>query len=244
MPPTDSRFVLVREAEQRALELGVVDRRDRDGALLPVANQRDLGRLGGLAAVLRLARALVGADLADQHLRVAAHSVDRDHAVALAQHLRSCTVLAERLDLVRRGARGHAPDQQVGDQHHERQHDVDRRAGRDDRDALPHRLAVVGAMLDLRRDLLRRVHAGDLHVAAERDRADRVLGLAAADAAEQRREEQREALDAHADRLGGREVPGLVQDDQRSEAEEGEQPAQARTSTLSAATRRASASAP
>ena len=38
---------------------------------------------------------------------------------------------------------------------------------------------------------------------------------------EQRREEQREALDAHADRLGRDEVPELVQDDQRREAGEG-----------------------
>ena len=72
--------------------------------------------------------------------------------------------------------------------------------------------------------LLVRVHPGDLHVAAERDRPDRVLGLAAPAARDQRREEQREALDAHADRLGRGEVPELVQDDQRGEAEEREQP--------------------
>ena len=127
-------------------------------------------------------------------------------------------------------------------QHHqeqEGQHDVDRRAGGDDDDPLPDRLAEVGAVGDLRRDLLRRVHARDPHVAAERDRADRVLRLAAAHAAEQRREEEREALHAHPDGLGGREVAELVQDDQRGEAQEGEQPAQAATPIASSATRRA-----
>src|SRR5918996_4517606 len=98
-------------------------------------------------------------------------------------------------------------------------------------------------MGDGRRDVLRRVHAGDLHVAAERDRADRVLGLAAAVAREQRWEEEREPLDPHADRLGGREVPQLVQDDQGGEAEEGEQEAHACTAISSPATARASASA-
>ena len=39
-----------------------------------------------------------------------------------------------------------------------------------DDDPLPDRLPVVGAVLVLRRHLLLRVHAGDFHVAAERDR--------------------------------------------------------------------------
>src|SRR3712207_4770056 len=79
-----------------------------------------------------------------------------------------------------------------------------------------------------------------------RDGADRVLGLATADPGEQRREEQREALDAHADRLGGREVPELVEDDERREAEEREEEAHAAaptSATSAAATARASPSA-
>ena len=93
-----------------------------------------------------------------------------------------------------------------------------------------------------------RVHARDAHVAAERDRADGVLRLAAAHARDQRREEQREALHAHPDRLGRAEVARLVEDDQRGEAEEGEHPAHpapplpalACAPTSSPATRRAS----
>ena len=46
---------------------------------------------------------------------------------------------------------------------------------------------------------------------------------------DQRREEEREALDAHADGLGGGEVAELVQDDQRGEAGEGEEPAHQRS---------------
>ena len=56
----------------------------------------------------------------------------------------------------------------------------------------------------------------------------------------------RPALDAHATRLGGDEVAELVQDDQRGEARECEEPAQARTascSTSDAAAARASVSA-
>ena len=77
-------------------------------------------------------------------------------------------------------------------------------------------------MDDLGRDVLVRVHPGDPHIAAERERADAVFGLAAAELDEQRAHEQREALDAHADRLGGREVARLVQDDQRDKAQEGQ----------------------
>ena len=68
-------------------------------------------------------------------------------------------------------------------------------------------------------------HAGDLHVAAEGQRADRVLGLATPDAKQRRRKEQREALYAHADRLGRGEVPQLVQHDQRDDAEDRQNPA-------------------
>ena len=118
--------------------------------------------------------------------------------------------------------------------------------GADHDDPLPHRLVVVGAGRDVRRQLLLRVHPGDLHEAAERDRADPVLGLADLLLHDERREEQAESLDAHAARLGGDEVAELVQDDQRGEARECEEPAQARTasrSTSDAAAARASASA-
>ena len=60
---------------------------------------------------------------------------------------------------------------------------------------------------------------------------------------QQRREEQREALDAHPGGLGRGEVAELVQDDERGEAEEGQQPAHVRTAISSAATARASRSA-
>ena len=60
---------------------------------------------------------------------------------------------------------------------------------------------------------------------------------------QQRREEEREALDAHPGGLGRSEVAELVQDDQRGEAEEGEQPAHVRTAISSDATARASRSA-
>src|SRR5262245_53731273 len=101
-------------------------------------------------------------------------------------------------------------------------------------------------MRDLRRDALVRVHPGDLHVAPERDRSDGVLGLATADLRQQRREEQREALDAHADRLRGGEVAELVEDDERGKAGEREEVAHARLpalATSSAASARASRSA-
>ena len=50
---------------------------------------------------------------------------------------------------------------------------------------------------------------------------------------DERREEQREPLDPHADRLRGDEVAELVQDDQRREAREREEPAQALTASRS-----------
>ena len=67
---------------------------------------------------------------------------------------------------------------------------------------------------------------------------------AAAGLRPQRREEQREALDAHADRLGRREVAELVQHDQGREAQERQQPAHAASApTSSEAMTRASPSA-
>jgi len=106
---------------------------------------------------------------------------------------------------------------------HERDQQVHRGPGENHDDPLPHRLAVVRSVDDLLGDLLVRVHPGDLHVAAERDRTDAVLGLAAAELDQHGPEEQREAFDAHADRLRGQEVAELVEDDQGGEAGEREQ---------------------
>src|SRR5215217_8504074 len=54
----------VAEAEQRPAQVGVVDRRDLDGPLAAVAEDRDRGRLRRAAAVLRRPGARVGGDLA------------------------------------------------------------------------------------------------------------------------------------------------------------------------------------
>src|ERR671935_207720 len=105
------------------------------------------------------------------------------------------------------------------------------------------RWLLTRARQRLGRDLLVGVHPGDADVAAERDRPHPVLRLAAADLRQDRREEEHEALDAPPDRLGGREVAELVQDDERREPDEREDPAHARTATSSAAISRASRSA-
>src|SRR4051812_3285558 len=243
----------VGDAEQHALGLSVVLRRDEQRHALAVALHHDLRRRGRLAAGRRRPRAGVpGDDAAQAQLAVddllvaqaglvARDTVDRQHLVAGAELVGRC---AGRLDLVdhevvhRHPVEGDdRPAQQEGDEQ------VHGWARRDNDDALPRRLVEVGPRGDLRRELLVGAHPGDLHVAAERDRPDGVLGLAAADLAQQRREEEREALDAHPGGLGRGEVPELVQDDERGEAEEGEQPAQVRTAISSDATVRASRSA-
>ena len=105
--------------------------------------------------------------------------------------------------------------------------DVHGGAGADHDDPLPDRLAVVGTVGDLRRNLLLRIHAGDFHVAAERDRFDPVLGLAALERPDRRAEEEEEALDPHPGRLGGDVVAGLVEHDQQAEADEDVDPVHA-----------------
>ncbi len=206
----DARVRVIAEPEAVALGGAVVERLagDRDG--LAVALDRDVHR-----------RALVGgdalADLVDLGVEVAGErlAVDRQHGVArleLAGRGRA------RLDLAdHRGRLERAVGHRDGGEDRERQHDVHERPGGDHHDPLPRRLAVIGAVGVLRRDLLARIHAADLHVAAERDRPDRVLGLALLHAREQRREEQREALDPHPDGLRRREMAELVQDHQRGE---------------------------
>ena len=218
----------------RRQRLELVARRHVEAQALAAAQDLELHGLLGATADARRSGARVRLDRVHQPLhalgpvlraqirRVALPAVDGHDPVARPQHL--CR-RASRRQLVDHRQREEARRQRVQrPQDEERQHDVDERSRRDHDDALPHLLAQVGPRRDVRRHLLVRTHAGDLHVAAERDRPDRVLGLRALGppAEDQRREEQREALDAHPDRLGGGEVPGFMQDDQRGEADEGE----------------------
>ena len=64
------------------------------------------------------------------------------------------------------------------------------------------------------------MHAGDLHVAAERDRADPVLDAAAGRLHDRGREAQVELARAHADGARGEEVARLVEEDQDRERED------------------------
>jgi hypothetical protein len=180
-------------------------------------------------------------ELLAQDARLAAPPVDRHDAVADPQDLRGRRARLDALDDRRRLE--DAADQEQRREDEEGEDEVDRRARADDHEALPHRLAVVRAGLHLLGQLLARVHPADLHEAAGGDPADAVLGLAAADLHERPAEEEHEALDAHADRLGRREVAGLVQDDQHREAREGQHPAHASAPIRSAAVVRASRSA-
>ena len=223
-----------REAEAEAVLVGVVERAHVEGHPLAVALDDDRHRLGRAAAVdLRVADAVQAAERAGEPLRLrvripgaAGHAVDGDHLVARSGDApppgsppRSGRPTAGRL----------LEREPQGEQDHEGDHEVHERARGDHHDPLPHGLVAVGARGDLGIELLLRVHARDPHVAAERDRADPVLGLAALDAPELRREEEEEALDPHPDRLRGGEVARLVEDDQHGEAEEGEDPAHAAT---------------
>ncbi len=115
--------------------------------------------------------------------------------------------------------------------------------GRGDDDPLPDLLAGDRRGALPRRHLFLRVHAVDFHVAAERDRFDPVLGLAAFERPDGRAEEEEEAFDPHAGRLGGDEVARLVEDDQRAEAEEDVDPTHAGASSLTPAAARSRASA-
>jgi hypothetical protein len=65
-------------------------------------------------------------------------------------------------------------------------------------------------MAILGRDFLERVHSGDLHVAAEREDRDAVLGLTPLRRPELRPEADEELVHLDAERLRGREVSGLV----------------------------------
>ena len=61
--------------------------------------------------------------------------------------------------------------------------------------------------------------AGHLHVAAERQRADAVLGVAAAEAEDRRVEAELKLEHADADALGGEKVAQLVDEHEHAEHE-------------------------
>jgi hypothetical protein len=63
--------------------------------------------------------------------------------------------------------------------------------------------------------------AEHLHVAAEREGRDAVIGAAAREPEEPRAEAEREDLDLHARPLGDEEVPQLVDEDQDADPEHG-----------------------
>ena len=98
-------------------------------------------------------------------------------------------------------------------QHDDRQHHVHHRTGQRDRDATPRRLAVEAARAVLLGQLLVGRLAEHLHVAAERQPGDHVLGLADAAAQDRGAEPDRESLHLDAEPLGDREVPELVTED-------------------------------
>src|SRR5207244_8127007 len=87
----------------------------------------------------------------------------------------------------------------------------------------------------------RAVHAGDLHVAAERDRADAVLHAAPPRLGERRAEAEVELPRAHPDRARDDEVPALVHEDQERQTQDRDEDAHA-TGTSSLARRSASRS--
>jgi hypothetical protein len=206
-----------------------------------MAPDRHAQRARAAAALDEPAGALVGDDQPVELVDASAPAVDRDHLIAALEGAGGGEALGHRGDRVA-GVRPDQPPEE--EEQDEAEREVHGRAGEDHDDSLPDGLGVVGAVANLLRELLGGVHAADLHVAAERDGADRILGLADLLAHEQRREEQREALHPHAHRLGGGEVPRLVEHDQHHEADERQEPAHARApSTSSCACRRASASA-
>ena len=88
----------------------------------------------------------------------------------------------------------------------------------------------------------RTVHAGDLHVAAERNRPDSVLDPVARDLHQRRREAQVEPARPHTDRPRDEEVAGLVEEDQNRETKDGNEDAHA-TFSASSTWRRAASSA-
>jgi len=106
-------------------------------------------------------------------------------------------------------------EQRVDD---EREDEVHRRSGEDDRRAAAHRLGREGPLrVGDRVRLLLVLLAEHLHVAAYRHRREGVLGLTSAARQQHRAEADREAEYSHTDALGDREVPELVHEDEHAE---------------------------
>src|SRR5688572_30107824 len=103
-------------------------------------------------------------------------------------------------------------------EHDDRQHDVHQRPHDQDLEPLP---------LRLRQELVRLagarvvgVLAGHLHVAAEGNCADAVLGIAAGEFQDLGAETKRKGQHAHADAAGGEEVSQLVNEDKDTQDKE------------------------
>ena len=231
----------VDEPQSHPLRLRVVDGADAQVDHAAVApNHEPGGRGRGAVVDGRALRAPVRGDPSRELPGAAPVAVHGDDHVTGVQDPRGREALAGLVDT--HLTRADLPEEH--EQEDRGEHEVDDRTGGDDHDPLPGRLRVVGPGAHLVREALVRVHPRDLHVAARRDRPDRVFGLADLLPREQRREEQREALHPHAHGLGGREVARLVQDHEDDEAEEGQEPAHAATPwTSPRAVSRASASA-
>ena len=112
------------------------------------------------------------------------------------------------------------PDREVDDG---REHEVHPRARHRDEEAAPGSLLEEAAAAVGGRELLVRVVARHLHVPAQRQRRDPVLGLPPLEPEDPRAEPQREADDLHPHELGDEEVPQLVDEDEPAQHhEEGE----------------------
>ena len=228
------------EADQHAPHFLAVARIHRQRPLFAVAQHGEAhGRRRG-AAVVQRPRAAVAVDRRPRRVDGGEAAVHGQDALAHAQRARGRRGAFDREhgrvrgDRRQRGVqlsqRYNAADAAADEdrpEDRERDQDVHTRPGHDHYDPPPGRLGIVGAPAGLRVQVsqLFGVHAGDLHVAARRDRADHVFGLSPANPEQLGREEQREALHAHADGLGDHEVPQLVQHDQRDDAEDRQDPA-------------------
>ena len=117
-----------------------------------------------------------------------------------------------------------------GQQNHG-QAEVHRRPHDQDLEALP--LALGQELVRLPGASVVGVLAGHLHVAAERQRTDAVLGVSASEADDGRVEAELEFQDLDPDALGCEEVPELVHEDKHAEHErEGKECLTVRTSDL------------
>ena len=113
-----------------------------------------------------------------------------------------------------------SPDEDGEVEQHREEH-VHRRPGDDDDDPLPQRLRLEGALAILGEDRLLPVLLEHLHEAAEREDADAVLRLAAAEAEDLGAEADREGEDLDPEDLRPHEVAELVHEDEHR-AEQGE----------------------